>query len=182
MRYFIDTEFQQYPVGFTMKIELISIGMVSEDNHDFYAVNEGFNIDVAYQNDFLKTNVLNTIEYQVDDDIDLGFNILLTDLDAMPPSEIRQGILDLTAGDTYVEFWADYGAFDYVILSQLFGGFADWPSHFPMYINDIRQIIELNDLWVPPQTFGQHNAMSDARAVMKTYNYIKENHADLLPR
>lgn len=52
MRYYIDTEFHEDG----RIIDLISIGIYSEDNRSFYAVSSNFNPDIC--DDFVKENVL----------------------------------------------------------------------------------------------------------------------------
>jgi hypothetical protein len=55
MKYFLDTEFIEYP-GI---IDLISIGLVSEDNRHYYAINKDCNFKKA--NDWVRQNVLATL-------------------------------------------------------------------------------------------------------------------------
>ena len=56
MKYFIDTEFHNYikkPLfskGIDT-IELISIGIVSEENREYYAISKDFDIKNAWNND-----------------------------------------------------------------------------------------------------------------------------------
>lgn len=60
-----------------------------------------------------------------------------------------------------------YGAYDHVVLCQLFGRMIDLPKGFPMWTNDLRQ--ETERLGVnraadfPVQPDGEHNALADAR-------------------
>jgi hypothetical protein len=66
MKYFIDTEFHEYerkpywskPVN---TIELISIGIISEDGREYYAISKNFNIKAAWNNEWLRENVLKGI-------------------------------------------------------------------------------------------------------------------------
>src|SRR6478752_5664613 len=67
MKYFLDTEFHEYKrkvkfLGITLKeidtIDLISIGIVSEAGRDFYAINRDFDIKAAWENEWLRINVL----------------------------------------------------------------------------------------------------------------------------
>jgi hypothetical protein len=67
-------------------------------------------------------------------------------------------------GDDQPEFWGDYAAFDYVVLSMLMGGFEDWPQGWPMYINDFQQAgTQSGSAGIP------HNALSDARAMRDAF-------------
>lgn len=70
MKYFLDTEFHEHKrkvkfLGITLKeintIDLISIGIVAEDGRSFYAISKEFDVEAAWNNDFLRTNVLPSI-------------------------------------------------------------------------------------------------------------------------
>jgi hypothetical protein len=71
MKYFIDTEFHEYqkknlldilmsnkPVD---TIELISIGVVAEDGREYYAISKDFDIKAAWNNEWLRDNVLKNL-------------------------------------------------------------------------------------------------------------------------
>lgn len=63
MNYYLDTEFHEYakkplfgkPIN---TIELISIGIVSEDGREYYAVSKDFDVNLAWDNEWLRENVL----------------------------------------------------------------------------------------------------------------------------
>lgn len=63
MKYFLDTEFHEYqkkplfgkPID---TIELISIGIVDENGNEYYAICKEFDVKAAWNNDWLKQNVL----------------------------------------------------------------------------------------------------------------------------
>ena len=57
MKYFIDTEFREYP----RSIELISIGIVTEDGKEYYAVSKDFDLNKAWKNEWLRENVFPSI-------------------------------------------------------------------------------------------------------------------------
>ena len=70
MKYFLDTEFHERKkpikfLGITIDkvdtIELISIGIVSENDETYYAICNEFDVDAAWNNEWLRDNVL----YQV---------------------------------------------------------------------------------------------------------------------
>lgn len=66
MKYFIDTEFHEYkkepffgkPIN---TIELISIGIVGEDDREYYSICNEFDIKAAWDNQWLQENVLRSI-------------------------------------------------------------------------------------------------------------------------
>ena len=59
MKYFLDTEFIEYPNS----IELISIGIVSEDGREYYAISSEYNYDNASK--WVKDNVIKPIYKEV---------------------------------------------------------------------------------------------------------------------
>ena len=70
MKYFLDTEFHERKksikfLGFTIDkvdtIELISIGIVSENDDPFYAICKDFDVDAAWNNEWLRENVLRKV-------------------------------------------------------------------------------------------------------------------------
>ena len=71
MKYFLDTEFHEYKkqtkicgikIGKAVDtIELISIGIATEDFRKYYALNKEFDIKAAWKNEWLRENVLRPI-------------------------------------------------------------------------------------------------------------------------
>jgi hypothetical protein len=70
MKYFLDTEFHERKkpikfLGITIDkvdtIELISIGIVSENDETYYAICNDFDIDAAWNNEWLRDNVLYSV-------------------------------------------------------------------------------------------------------------------------
>ena len=62
MKYFIDTEFHEHkkpttvlgiPISRTWTIDLISIGIVSEDGREYYAMNSDLNLKYAKRHEWL---------------------------------------------------------------------------------------------------------------------------------
>ncbi len=70
MKYFLDQEFMS---GFVKPlfgkerhfIDLISIGLVSEDGREYYAVSNEFNLKVVWSDDWLRENVLRPIHKEL---------------------------------------------------------------------------------------------------------------------
>ena len=72
MNYYLDTEFHEYKkkplIGKAIDtIELISIGIVSEDEREYYAICNEFDVDEAFKNDWLFNNVLLPIGNELND-------------------------------------------------------------------------------------------------------------------
>jgi hypothetical protein len=155
MRYFVDTEFVFDAEGRT--ITPLSIALVREDGAYFYTVCvEAFTLPKVAT--FVRYQVLPAL-FAVDQDEGIW---------GTPPGpwcveEIRIRLRSWIGGDT-PEFWGDYAAFDYAVLSIIMGGFENWPEGWPMHINDLQQINAPN---VP--SAHPHNALADARAVRNAY-------------
>jgi hypothetical protein len=69
MKYFLDTEFHEYKkkplFGKSVDtIELISIGIVAEDGREYYAISKDFDIKAAWNNEWLRENVLRPIHQE----------------------------------------------------------------------------------------------------------------------
>lgn len=90
---------------------------------------------------------------------------------------IASEIVDFVAqnsGSRPIEFWADYGSYDWVVLCQLFGRMIDLPKGWPMYINDLQQHAKFLNYTLPTQGEGLHNALDDARHVLRCYRDCRD--------
>jgi len=145
-----DTEFIERP----STIELISIGMVSEDGRELYL--ENAEADLTNADDWIKTNVLAHLQ---------GGDCRVSKL------EMRQKILEFV-GPAKPEFWAYYADYDWVVFCWIFGRMIDLPKHFPMYCRDFKQTmdtfgIKKSDL--PKQSGIEHHALADARWLAEAF-------------
>ena len=177
MRVFYDCEFlEDY-----RQIDLISIGMVRDDGKEFYAVSKEFNTLAVANHNWLMENVMTSIAHEEVTSHITGTgqpikDLIITDPNAMTRREIRAGILAFVA-DIWPEFWAWYGAYDHVGLCQLFGPMINLPAGFPMFTNDIKQLVKQTKVTkeeMPVQPEGKHNALEDARFNIVRYNFLKE--------
>lgn len=176
MNYAYDAEFLED--GYT--IDLISIGIVAEDGREFYAVNSDFDYPRLAKNDWMMENVISSLPSKViarkwQHDGSWRWKLDTSDTAVKPAwvirNEIRAFITEESRED--VELWADYCAYDHVVLCQLFGTMMNLPSNIPMFTNDIQQ------LWrakgrpeLPEQTGTAHNALEDARHGMKLLKFL----------
>ena len=190
INYYIDTEFIED--GST--IDLISIGIVSGDGREYYAISTEFKPRKASQ--WVKDNVLS----QLPPKPSAIHNpwISPTDREASKAwksrKEIAHEVEEFLLGtderpsiDGYLgkspEIWADYAAYDHVALCQLWGEMMDLPKGMPMWTNDIRQEWRrLGNPNLPEQGTGEHNAISDARWVRDSYLFLKTYQEGLLER
>lgn len=140
MKFWFDTEF--YENGST--IELISIGVVSEDWRCYYAETTAA-AQLARKTDWLKANVWPH----------------LRGVDTIERSEIAAHLIEFM-GDS-PEIWAYYADYDWVALCQLFGTKMDLPKGWPMYCRDLKQWADmLGNPKLPEQDGAEHCALHDA--------------------
>lgn len=150
MKYFYDTEF----IEDGKTIDLISIGVVSEDGRTYYAISNEFNAKKASQwvvdNVLLKLNDNETRKSRL---------------------EIKNDLLEFIGNDK-PEFWAYYADYDHVALCQLFGKMIDLPKGWPMYTRDLKQFLDSMGNPKIPKQENEHNALDDALWVKQTYDMI----------
>ena len=159
MRFWFDTEF----IEDGKTIDLISIGLVSEDGREFYAINSDCDYDKASQ--WVRDNVLVQLKAHTET--------------YLTRSEIRDAVLEfvgeypIATGATKPEFWAYYADYDWVVLCQLFGTMMDLPKGWPMYCRDVKQLCDmLGNPALPTQGKGEHHALADARWTKSAWNFL----------
>lgn len=175
-RVFYDWEF--FEDGRTIKP--ISIGMVTDDGREYYAVNAAAPMDQIRHHEWLMSNVVPHLPLTPASQAPLerylsnslanhreAYNIELdvTRPNVKEPGEIAEDVRDfIRAAGPDVELWAWYGAYDHVALCQLWGPMIDLPDGVPMWTNDLRQERHrLGNPEMPRQAAGEHNALDDAR-------------------
>jgi hypothetical protein len=154
MRWFLDTEFNDR----VDRIELISIAMVSESGHEYYAHCDDY--DVGACGDWLQQNVLPHVQKLI----------------PLPMPRIAAGIQQMIArGGGVPEFWAYYASYDWVLFCKLFGGLLKLPPKYPRYCHDLKQLIDdrgIDSMELPKQTGPQHDALADARWVRESFLWV----------
>lgn len=182
MIYFYDTEFIED--GET--INLISIGIVSLDGREYYAVNSDMDVDRIKKDDWLCANVVPHLpltgkceKFQQRTWI---WSLNMRDSRVKPEwviaNEVRDFLLEgatLTGSDQVVldapELWAYYGAYDHVALMQLWGKMIRKPEGIPMFTHNLIQLIEpLGGLDIAESS--QHDALADARWNRELYRSV----------
>lgn len=151
MKYWFDTEFIEDGVT----IDLLSIGIVSEDGRSYYA--ESSEADRSRANEWVQANVL-------------------PHLHGLPISRasIRRDILDFVGTDK-PEFWGYYADYDWVVLCQLFGRMVDLPKGWPMYCRDLKQWCDfIGSPKLPAQNGIEHHALEDARGIRDRWLFLDD--------
>lgn len=179
IRCFYDTEF----IEDGRTIDLISIGMVTDDGREYYAVNRDAPWKRIREHEWLMANVVPSLPR--------GFGearmhwpknqlVDVRDARVKPKESIAQEVRRFLLGDDPkavpdIELWAWYGAYDHVVLAQLFGRMIDLPAGIPMWTNDLRQEAErLGNPRMPEQDGRAHNALDDARHVHVMAEFLRE--------
>ena len=187
MRIFYDTEFLED--GHT--IELISIGMVAEDGREYYAVSRcltnrgwrGWKLRRRLrQHTWLMENVIPHLpqphgDWRLHMPQDWLFNYF--DPAVKKRKRIAREVAEFIKATPDPQLWAWYGAYDHVVLAQLFGPMIDLPQVVGPHRHALRQEAERLGAakTLPKQPDGVHNALADAR-----HNLVRAQYLDQLAR
>jgi hypothetical protein len=148
---FLDTEF----IEDGKTIDLISIGIVRENDTTFYAISSEF--DESKADVWVRENVL----------------IHLPPPEAQkryPRSEIAAMIREFFWDDLKPQFWGYYCDYDWVAFCQLYGKMIELPEDWPRYCRDLKQLADDVGIKLPQPIGVEHHALADAQ-------WIKEGHA-----
>lgn len=172
MRYFYDTEF----IEDGRTLDLISIGIVAEDGREYYAVASDAPWKRIRRHEWLMANVVPSLPRPYGDARNAWiYTGALVDGDnpaVKPRSVIATEVATFLTGPD-VELWADYAAYDHVVLCQLWGPMADLPAHVPMWTNDIQTLVQASSVTTLPDTDGRHNALTDARTTRNRWVHLQ---------
>ena len=181
MRIFYDTEF----IEDGRTIDLISIGMVAEDGRELYLVNRDMPFRRIRKHQWLMANVVPHLPKAYGDARNHMPRCWL--FNYADPCVRSRRYIAAQVGDFFratpdPELWAWYGAYDHVVLAQLWGPMVNLPPGVPMWTNDVRQEVYRHhgDRAMPEQVGAEHNALADARHVRKMFDLlqVKEARAD----
>jgi hypothetical protein len=174
LKYWYDLEF----IEDGRTIDIISIGIVSQDGREFYAQNEECRFRRASV--WVQANVFpHLVEF------DLKRKRPIISAYSAPSRRLvwqtRERIADhlrvFCDSERYgkPELWGYYAAYDHVALCQLFGTMMDLPKGWPMYTRDIKQWCKvLGDPELPEQGKGEHNALDDAKWNMRAFYFLAQ--------
>lgn len=148
MQIWFDTEF----IDTGSLVHLLSIGMVRKDGATYYA--EPAETDRSLAGDWVRKNVLPHMRGPI-----------------KPRATIRDEIVEFCGESP--EFWGYYVAYDWLLLSQLFGRMLDVPAHWPNFAFDLQQLRALAGVRdLPPPIGTEHNALDDARWTRLAWAYV----------
>jgi hypothetical protein len=163
--YFLDTEFMEDG----RKIDLLSIGIVALDGRTFYA--QLADADWSLASDWVTKNVLTHMQRCSSGLLKFDHRhkfdpCVAVDCPWRTRDELRDDLLKFFNPEEFgkPQIWTYYGAYDWVVLCQLFGPMIKLPKGWPMYSMDIKQLaVYLGDPQLPSQGKGEHHALADAR-------------------
>ena len=149
MKFWLDTEF--YEDGYS--IQLISIGVVSENGREYYAESPA-SMFLAGRTPWLAANVRPHLRGNI-----------------VNPFDMRKELIEFFGEKP--EIWGYYADYDWVVLCQVFGRMIDLPRGWPMYCRDVKQLC---DDWghpkLPEKLKVQHDALCDARWTKLAWEYL----------
>lgn len=151
MRYWFDTEF----IEDGKTIDLMSIGVVSEDGRIYYA--EAEECDLSRASEWVKANVIPHLRGGT----------------KTPRAVIAEEIRAFMGEKP--EIWAYYADYDWVALCQLYGTMMQLPKGWPMYCRDVKQWCDqLGNPRLPEQKDHEHHALADAAWTREAWVFLKE--------
>lgn len=186
IKYFLDCEFIEHD----KLIDLISIGIVSSDGRELYLQSVEF--DFSKANEYVMQNVFPHLQFCNADSRYPFINeahyhkkhgkcMPYDQCSWCTHKQIKDEIVAfINAEDDKPEFWGWITSYDFLVLCQIFGGFANLPSHWPHYIREFQAILDdrnISDDQLPQQEGKTHNALEDARHLKKLWGYIMRNDA-----
>lgn len=178
MRYFIDTEFFERPG----RMDLISVGIVSEDDREFYAENAEFDWSFSELRGLSTTigGLAGSSDPKLETPDWLIKNVkpYLSGQWAKEVATIRESVRYFVRDEP--EFWGYLCGYDWVVFCWIFGRMADKPDYYPYYCNDLAQLMHMTGVGrqeLPAEEVG-HHALRDARWLKESYTRVRRLSAD----
>lgn len=186
-----DTEFLED--GLT--IAPISIGMVDESGAEYYAIFNDIPRARVSDRPWVMLNVVQhlpvsdrTLELierhrTVNPDgndvpgPNMIFDLDMSHPDVKPRAQIREEVRDFITRDldNPSALWAWYGAYDHVLLAQIFGRMIELPVGVPMFTHELVQLWEdAGYPEKPAKPIDQHDALADARWDLELYRVCRK--------
>lgn len=199
MKVFYDTEF----IDDGKTIELISIGMVDEDDNELYLINAEVDLRKLARHNWLRANVVPYLPMRTFESpfvLPNGSTRMLPLVEwdfehrdgnnVHTRSAIRERVRQFLLGrlKDSPELWAWYGAYDHIALAQLFGPMVALPNGIPMWTNDLRQVVQMGrvagvNLDLPARNAAdEHHALADARWLRLAHDHLAKLEADGIVR
>jgi hypothetical protein len=196
MKYFFDFEFNEN----VNPIEIISAGIVAEDNREWYAIHNNYSKHSEYLrvrsgdldgcsseaqglledfphlhscNDWVKDNVLPILHIDWSQQKQGDSMVIGTE------DDIKNSLMAFVGLDPAPQFWAYYGSYDWFLLTRMFKSFDKMPKKWPQICYDLYQYARHVGMHrnLPPKLQPAHNALIDARWTKLGFELVKEGRA-----
>jgi len=200
---FIDTEFHEFEYEIEGRkvptIELISIALKRlSDGKTYYAVCKDFNVEKAFENDWLRENVIQALVKDLcrttghEKIFSEHWNATqaqsvcscMINLYGKKSGLIVQEIQEFVGEEPI--FWGYFADYDWGVFAWQFGRMIDLPKGFPMYCRDLKQkldtIAENEELPLetimahpsyPQVTENEHHALADVEWNLKLFDFLR---------
>ena len=178
VKIFFDTEF----TGLHKNTNLISIGLISEDDRIFYA--ELTDYDNNQIDEWLQKNVIDNLLFKdkynfVDINIEeQGFNVSMKGT----KEDLKRELTIWLEQFDKVEIWSDCLSYDWVLFSDIFGTSFDIPSNVYYIPFDICTLFKVHNINpdINRENFTdtllntnmKHNALYDAKVIRDCYKKL----------
>ena len=171
MKVFLDAEF----TGLHRDTTIISLGAVAEDGETFYRELNDYNDGQA--DDWIRSNVLPHLNWQKDS---ARWSETVSRYQLM--IDLEQWFEQVGAGNK-IEIWLDAGAYDWMLLCDLWGNAQKVPSivhYMPRDLSTYFEVMGIDpdvsreqfaDMAAPPE-MGAHHALWDALMIKACYDKL----------
>lgn len=187
---FFDTEF----TGLHQDTTLVSIGMISEDGHEFYA--EFTDYDKSQVDQWIQDNVIDNLilsgskpgKIDLDSSVIEGMESTTTYFKGSKDA-VKAALESWFAQFDQVEMWSDCLAYDWVLFCQIFGHAFNVPKNVYYIPFDICTLMKIKgvdpDINREKFTYGEyleemkdkkHDALWDAKVIKACYEKLVKQH------
>jgi hypothetical protein len=155
-------------------IDLISLAIVAPDGEFFYAINQNMPFGPICNHPYLMEHVMPSLPVRLGyanpwdaDHPDFQF--------LMPCSFIAEGVRRFITRYEDPCLWADYGAYNHVVMAQLWGRMQDYPAGLPMWTaNTQQEIRRLGSPAVPALVGEAPTALRKARHNQSVRSFLRD--------
>jgi len=191
---FFDMEF----TGLHQYTTPISIGLISEDDDEFYA--EFMDYDKDQVDEWIEKNVIQNLWFDISDYENYDYWEIKRhtqsdnnryDLYCIGiKNKIVEALKEWFKTFDEIEIWSDCLAYDWVLFCQLFGGAFLIPSNIYYIPFDICTLFKMNDIdpdinreeFVSLQSEDKHNSLHDARVIKACYEKLTSTKHEIVRR
>lgn len=183
VKFFYDTEF----IDDGKTIDLISIGIVGEDDREYYAVNACVDERKILNHHWLPENVWPYLpqtfiySYRLGNGTRVIPTLDRTHDSVKPINAIASEVARFLLGEDYenqteaptVELYGWCCGYDHVVLAQLWGPLTNAPIGIPYLTYDIKYLCHtMGNPRIPKQEGNEHHALHDAKWNKYAYDYL----------